>query len=91
MQQYITIGKQKVRNNMRKVTLYKYIEKDNSITVTPLRRDKEDIPYKERLIADDGYILSNGINEIPCIDINFEDENKWDEMLYQCETKFEEV
>jgi len=65
---------------MQKINLYRYEEEDGSITITPKKRNETDTPYKKRLIVDEGYILTDGEIETPCIDIDFSDENKWNEV-----------
>ena len=64
---------------MEKINLYRYEEEDGSVTITPKQREETDIPYKERLVADEGYILTNGEIETVCVDIDFSDENNWEE------------
>lgn len=64
---------------MIKVNLYRYNEEDGSVTITPNKRH-DDIAYKERLIAEEGYILSDNVVKTNCIDIDFADEDKWQEI-----------
>lgn len=65
---------------MQKINLYKYVEDDGSTTITPIKRNESDIPYKERLVVDDGRILTNRIDETPCVDISFDEESNWIEI-----------
>lgn len=48
--------------------LYKYENTDGSYSVSPIQREETDIPYMFRVIADEGKILTDGINTTPCID-----------------------
>lgn len=64
---------------MQKINLYRY-EEEKSIIITPIPRQETDIPYKLRLVADEGYILTDGEIETPCIDIDFIDEEKYTEI-----------
>lgn len=52
---------------MQKIPLYLYTREDGGVTVSPIKPETE---YTElaRLIADDGYILTNGETTTPCID-----------------------
>ena len=52
---------------MQKVNLYKYIRLDGGTTVSP---NKPNAPYSVlfRLIADDGCILTDGVQNISVID-----------------------
>lgn len=61
---------------MQTVNLYKYVDADG-VVITPNKREETDVPYCYRLIADDGYILTDGENETPCIDTH--EPEKWTE------------
>lgn len=52
---------------MQTILLYRYIRADGGITVSP---EKPDTEYTEltRLVADEGYILTNGDTYTFCID-----------------------
>lgn len=52
---------------MRTIPLYRYIRPDGGVTVSTVKPDTE---YTElsRLVADDGYILTNGKTTTPCTD-----------------------
>lgn len=54
---------------MRTIMLYKYCREDGGITVSPQKPDSE---YAElvRLIADENKLLTNGVIETPCIDVD---------------------
>ena len=65
---------------MIKVNLYKYLNEDGSITVTPVQHEVSDLVYKMRLIADEGKILTDGVDETPCSDCALEDIDKWYEI-----------
>ena len=54
---------------MQKVPLYRYIRVDGGVTVSI---NKPETEYTEltRLIADEGYILTNGDTYASCIDTN---------------------
>lgn len=63
---------------MRKINLYRYVD-GRSIIVTPVQRTSADVPYKYRLIADEGMILTDGVNVTECIDVLCENAEKWNE------------
>ena len=52
-------------------TLYRVQRADGGIDVTPNKPDGQ--PYTEtyRLIADDGKVLTDGVNEFICIDTDY--------------------
>ena len=62
---------------MRKRTLYRYERDGGGITVSI---DKPNKPYTtlHRLVADEGKILTNGIKQTECIDVDTVD--GWDEI-----------
>lgn len=62
---------------MTTVYLYRY-EEAAGVVITPNRRNATDEPHGYRLIADDGYILTNGETEAPCVDTHEPD--RWDEI-----------
>ena len=49
------------------IPLYRYLRNDGGVTVSPIKPDGE---YTElsRLIADDGFVLTDGENFTPCVD-----------------------
>lgn len=65
---------------MTKVNLYRYVENDGSVTVTPKQRTETDTPYKEKLIADDGKALTGGENVVGVVDVGVWDVGKWTEI-----------
>ena len=64
---------------MKTVTLYRYKRPDGGITDTIFKPDV-DYTLRFRLIADDGYILTDGENFITCIDT--EEPEKWSEVEF---------
>lgn len=62
---------------MRNRTLYRYERDGGGITVST---DKPNKPYTtlHRLVADEGKILTNGIKQTECIDVDTVD--GWDEI-----------
>lgn len=65
---------------MIKVNLYKYLNEDGSITVTPVQHEVSDLVYKMRLIADEGKILTDGVDETPCSDCALDEIDRWYEI-----------
>lgn len=63
---------------MQKINLYRYVD-GRSIIVTPAQRTSADVPYKYRLIADEGMVLTDGVNVTECIDVLCENAEKWSE------------
>lgn len=64
---------------MKTVTLYRYIRSDGGITDTIIKPDV-DYTLRSRLIADDGYILTDGEESLFCIDTD--EPEKWHEIEY---------
>lgn len=64
---------------MQKVNLYRY-EKNGTVTVTPNARRETDIPSRMRLIADEDYILTNGIKEMSVVDVILDEIELWHEI-----------
>lgn len=64
---------------MQKITLYRYIRPDGGVSVSTVKPDAE---YTEmtRLVADDGYILTDGINYVGCTDTD--NPSAWSEIEY---------
>lgn len=65
---------------MQKIELYRYVEVDNSITVTPNKRNDNDLIHKYRLIADEGKALTDGENIASVVDVSIDDVGKWTEI-----------
>lgn len=53
---------------MQIVKLYKYENEDGSISISPELKEGASLPYKYRLIADEGKVLTDGENTFYCID-----------------------
>lgn len=64
---------------MQKIELYRYVEDDGSITVTPNKRNDNDLIHKYRLIADEGKALTDGENVTSVVDVSIDDVGKWSE------------
>lgn len=64
---------------MKTVTLYRYKRSDGGITDTIFKPDV-DYTLISRLIADDGYILTNGEKSLFCIDTD--EPKKWNEVEF---------
>lgn len=64
---------------MQKITLYRYIRPNGGVTVSTAKPDAE---YSEltRLVADDGYILTDGVNYAACTDTD--NPSVWSEIEY---------
>lgn len=65
---------------MQQIELYRYVEQDGSITVTPIKRSDTDTVHKYRLIADDGKALTDGENVASVVDVSIDDVGKWTEI-----------
>ncbi len=65
---------------MQQIELYRYVEQDGSITVTPIKRSDTDTVHKIRLIADEGKALTDGENITTVIDVAISDINNWQEI-----------
>ena len=65
---------------MQTVNLYKY-EDPNGVVITPNRRNPTDEPYCFRLIADEGFILTDGTVQTPCVDTH--EPELWEEIPYE--------
>lgn len=55
---------------MNIVALYRYENESGSVSITPEKRNEEDIEYQYRLIADEGKLITDGENTFLCIDTN---------------------
>lgn len=49
------------------IPLYRYFRTDGGVTVSPIKPDGE-YTQLSRLIADDGFVLTDGENFTPCVD-----------------------
>jgi predicted Zn-dependent protease len=70
---------------MQKINLYRY-ETNGRVTITPNAKNFNDEPSRFRLIADEGYVLTNGEINTPAIDIAMEDIELWSEIVEVEET-----
>ena len=63
---------------MQKIILYRYLRTDGGVTVSTA---KPDVEYTEltRLVADDGYTLTNGETTTPCTDTD--NPSAWTEVV----------
>ena len=63
---------------MQKITLYRYARADGGVTVSV---EKPDTEYTElfRLVADEGYVLTDGTGITPCADTD--DISAWSEIV----------
>lgn len=52
---------------MQKIHLYRYSRPDGGVTVSTVKPDTEHTELS-RLVADEGYVLTNGETTTPCID-----------------------
>ena len=57
---------------MKTINLYRYIRPDGGVTVSTVKPDSE---YTEltRLVADEGYIMTDGVHYTSCIDTDYPD------------------
>lgn len=64
---------------MQTITLYRYIRPNGGVTVSTVKPDAE---YAElfRLVADEGYILTDGTEYTTCIDTD--NPSVWSEVKY---------
>ena len=63
---------------MQTIKLYRYSRPDGGVTVTPVKPDCE-YTGMVRLVADEGFVLTNGEVYTSCIDTD--EPNKWTEVL----------
>ena len=63
---------------MQKIPLYRYIREDGGVTVSTV---KPDVEYTNmfRLVADEGYILTDGVSKTNCTDVY--DPAPWTEIV----------
>ena len=62
---------------MQTVNLYRYVDSDG-VVITPNRREETDQPYCYRLIADEGYVLTDGETITLCVDTH--EPERWQEI-----------
>lgn len=63
---------------MKIVNLYRYENPDDSITISPIQKDENDTTNIYRVIADEGNVLTDGVNTYSCVDTN--DVSRYDEI-----------
>lgn len=68
------------------VNLYRYNE-SGVICITPIQRERTDVPYKFRLIASEGKVVTDGNIALTVVDIATADIGNWyeDEILSDTE------
>lgn len=64
---------------MQKINLYRY-ETNGKVTITPNAKNTNDEPSRMRLVADEGYILTNGETNAPAVDIKLDEVELWTEV-----------
>ena len=64
---------------MQIVKLYRYNREEGAVTVSPNEPDTE-YTVLCRIVADNGYVLTNGEIMTPCIDCEQEEVNLWTEI-----------
>jgi hypothetical protein len=70
---------------MQKINLYRYEEKNGAIRITPTPANENDSPSRLRLVAEEDMVLTDGIVNTPVIDIFFEEEDNWWEIINSTE------
>lgn len=73
---------------MQKVNLYRYEEPNGMVSITPTPRAETDKPSRMRLIADEGYVLTNGTTETIAIDVMLDEVDLWSENTEATETDY---
>lgn len=70
--------------------LYRYKNTNDSVSITTEQREITDIPYKKRLIADEGFYLKRGEEITTVIDVKIEDVDNWVEVETE-PTEYEQI
>lgn len=65
---------------MQIVNLYLYNDENGVVTITPTPRLAADKPERLRLIAEEGYTLTNGEIQTPARDVLIEEKSNWYEI-----------
>lgn len=65
---------------MQKITLYRFIRPDSGVTASPVKPNGECIKMSH-LVADKGYVLTNGVITTPCCDTD--NAEAWTEVEYR--------
>lgn len=66
--------------NIQKITLYRFIRPDGGVTVSPVKPNGEYIKMF-RLVADEGYVLTNGVTTTLFCDTD--NAEAWTEVEYR--------
>jgi hypothetical protein len=71
---------------MQKITLYRYNRVEGGVTISPV---KPDVEYTElfRLVADEGCILTDGVNHVECVDTDSPE--AWEEIAEATDTDYQ--
>ena len=64
---------------MKKINLYRYEDANGVVVITPTPRAEADTPSRIRLIANEGYILTNDEMETTAIDVMLDEVDSWSE------------
>lgn len=70
--------------------LYRYRNTNGSVSITTEQRKMTDIPYKKRLIADEGFYLKKGEEVTTAIDVKIEEIDEWTEIERET-NKYEQI
>lgn len=54
---------------MQMITLYRYMRTSGGVTTSPVEPDGTDYDLRYRLIADEGKVLTDGVTETYCVDV----------------------
>lgn len=65
---------------MQIINLYKYHRADGGVTVSPINPYPKTFNPMYRIVADEGKVLTNGIVETTCKDIETDDLFNWQEI-----------
>lgn len=64
---------------MKKINLYRYEDANGVVVITPTPRAETDTPSRIRLIANEGYILTNDEMDTTAIDVMLNEIDSWSE------------
>lgn len=65
---------------MKPINLYRYEEENGVVVITPNAKAANDVAYKVRLVAEEGYILIKDDIKTPVVDTDFTDVDYWKEI-----------
>lgn len=65
---------------MQIINLYKYERENGGVTVSPINPYPKTFHPMYRIVADEGKVLTNGIIETTCMDIETNDFFNWKEV-----------